>query len=283
MRFCGDLDADGFITATVWQIQDSKIRTGVQSGNHVYSIRVSINIADAKTRAIVCEGVEVNTNTTSRTELQVAQHGQKYIDELIYNAVEAAAEGCTRKWKNDPAFCEWVRKPHRARPVPPPPDNRSIFDKIVDKLVKEMMSNSKFTENYYDLKREGGRLPIVVLGKLTNATNQAKYDAGLKVASTRFLKKLLDSKMFGIVDDSVKIDLAKRITRSSIVEDESLQKEWKSHESPDLFVEGEFILRNELDDAEYYDLILKMHRLRHPGGVVWFGIDTYPVKKGVSK
>lgn len=257
------------------------------------------------------------------THDEVTQNRQKCLNDLIYAAADECAATLKKnsefqKWlksgnkpsggllaqmKADPEVRKWIESmidgkvskaeeridrrlievEKQVKKLSEESGRTKTFDDLIDALVKEMMSNSTFAENYKELKEAGDRRPIVVFGKLTNSSEYAKFDVGLKVASERFLKKLYDSKMFDITVDSVKVDLAKRITRRSIVEDESLMSEWKSHNSPDLFVEGEFYFRNELDDTEYFDLIIKMHRLRHPGGVVWFGISTYPVKKGVTK
>ena len=279
------LDADGFVTATVWQLEDSKTIIGVQSENHKYSIRVSINIADAQTRAIECEGVEVNTNSPSYTGIQVANHGQKYIDDLIYAAVEAAAEGCARKWKTDPAFCEWVRKPHRARPVPPPPgEDRTIFDKLVDRLTGEMLSNPQFMRNYEEQKKKGARNPIAVIGGMENESGRPEFDAGLKAGGERFRKKLFDSRLFDVKDDAMLVSLAKRIIVSgnSPTEDGDLMSELKQHGSPDFFVVGNLSHFADLDGTGYYKFRITMHSLR-TGKIAWEGIETVNRRKEVMK
>ena len=269
------LDADGFVTATVWQLEDSKTSTGVQSENHKYSIRVSINIADAQTRAIECEGVEVNTNSPSYTGIQVAHHGQKYIDDLIYAAVTAAAEGCARKWKNDPAFCEWVRKPHRARPVPPPPgEDRTIFDKIVDELANKMLLDELFWKNYGDLKENLGRKPRVLNGSVKNNSGRLDLAPGLEIASKRFLEKLYGSAKFDVVpDDQIATEIAERLVKSVGTEQDDLIEELKQHGSPDLYVVWELIRSTDLDGTGYYNFILTISHLRRPGGVFWTGQD----------
>ena len=321
MELARKFNADGAITATVYELLDNTRRAPSGRDAHFLSIRIVINLADAWTGAGVVPGAKIEVESTDYND--ISQNWQKHINDLIYTAADECAAmlkksaefqewlkggnkpsgGLLAQMKADPKVRAWIEalidvkvaeaesridksmKDVEKRLAKLSEEGRrtETFDDLVDALVKEMMSNSTFAENYNELKETGGRRPIVIFGKLTNSSEFAKYDVGLKVASERFLKKLYDSKMFDIKYDSVLIDLAKRITRSSIVENESLMNEWKSHNSPDLFVEGEFFFRNELDDTEYYDLILKMHRLRQPGGVVWFGISTYPVKKGGAR
>ncbi len=321
MELARQLKADGAVTASVLEFLDSTF--GTPPVLHQFSILITLNLADAWTGATVCEGVRIEKDSPKFTNNQVSQNRQKCLNDLIYAAADECAATLKKnsefqKWlksgnkpsggllaqmKADPEVRKWIESmidgkvskaeeridrrlievEKQVKKLSEESGRTKTFDDLIDALVKEMMSNSTFAENYKELKEAGDRRPIVVFGKLTNSSEYAKFDVGLKVASERFLKKLYDSKMFDITVDSVKVDLAKRITRRSIVEDESLMSEWKSHNSPDLFVEGEFYFRNELDDTEYFDLIIKMHRLRHPGGVVWFGISTYPVKKGVTK
>lgn len=310
--------ADGAITATVTEFLDN-----TNGDRHEFSIRIFLNLANAWSGAAVIPGAIVETKGKAYSSVQMSQYRQKYMNDLMYSAAyECAAmlkenpefcqwmkegnipsSGLLAQMKSDPEIMKWIESlidgkvtkveaqidmrltevERQVRKLLGEKDDPRTLEDLIDKMTKEMMLNSTFSENYRELEKVGGRRPIVVFGNLSNASNRAKYDAGLRVASMTFLKKLYDSKMFDIKDDSVLIDLAKRITRESIVEDGSLANEWKKHNSPDLFVEGEFIFRNELDDTEYYDLILRMHRLRHPGGVVWLGISTYPVKKEVSK
>ena len=310
--------ADGAITATVTELLDN-----TNGDRHEFSIRIILSLADAWTGAAVVQGANISKESEPYTSYQVSHYKRKYLNDFMYSAADECAvklkkntefqewlkksahPGGEKWWERDPEFKNWIksivdgkladreRGPEfkkliesivdQADMLPKGFEHPKTFDDLVDKMVGEMMSNSAFSENYKELKETGGRRPIVVFGKLTNSSKLAKFDVGLKVASERFLKKLYDSKMFDITDDSVKVDLAKRIIRSSIIEDPTLMNEWKSHNSPDLFIEGEFYFRNELDDTEYFDLIVKMHRLRKPGGVVWFGISTYPVKKEVSK
>ena len=266
------LKADGAITASVLEFLDSTI--GTPPILHQYTIRISLNLADAQTGATVC-GETIKLKSPKYTNNQVNANRQEYLGDLLY----ASAEECAVLLEKNPAVKNWKPVPPPP-PPPPPPPRRPIFDKVVDKLVVEMLSSPQFVKNYEEQKEKGERIPIAVIGGMENESGRAELDAGLKTAGVRFRKKLFDSKLFDVKDDAILVGLAKRIVASanSATENGDLMEELKHHGSPDFFVIGNLVHFADLDGAGYYKLRITMHSLR-TGKIVWEGIETITTNK----
>ena len=265
------LKADGAVTASILELLD--LTEGTPPRLHVFSVRVSISIADAQTGAVV--GGEMATDESPRkyTNNEVARKKQKYLGDLIFSA----AEKCAEKLKNNEKVKNWKpTPPPPPKPLPPPPPPPGpVFDKIVDRLSVEMLSSSPFVKNYEEHKKNGERIPIAVIGGMENESGRQQFNAGLKTSGERFRKKLFDSKLCDVKDDAVLVDLAKRIVASgnSPTENGDLMEELKQHGSPDFFVVGNLTLFADLDGTGYYKFRLTMHSLR-TGKIVWEGIET---------
>ena len=271
MELARQLKADGAITASVIEFLDSTF--GTPPVLHRFSIRITLNLADAWTGATVVEGETVRKKSPKYTNNQVAQNKPEYLGDLMY----AAAEECAERLKNNPEVKTWrPTPPPPPKPLPPPPEpKRPMFDKIVDKLSAEMLLSPQFVKNYEEQKKKDERIPIAVIGGMENESGHTEFDAGLKAAGERFRKKLFDSKLFDVKDDAILVDLAKRIVASgnSPTENGDLMEKLKQHGSPDFFVIGNLTHFADLDGTRYYKFRITMHSLR-TGKIVWEGIET---------
>ena len=273
MELARKLKADGAITASVLEFRDILLGSS-PTEYHQYSIRISLSLADAQTGAAIC-GETIKSKSPKYTKSQVAKNRQEYLGDLIY----AAADDCAEQLEKNPAVKNW--KPVLPPPPPPPPSpRRPIFDKVVDKLMVEMLSSPQFVRNYEEQKEKGERTPIAVIGGMENESGRAELDAGLKTAGVRFRKKLFDSKLFDVKDDAILVGLAKRIVASanSATENGDLMEELKQHGSPDFFVIGNLVHFADLDGTGYYKFRITMHSLR-TGKIVWEGIETITTNK----
>lgn len=279
MELARELRAHGAITASVIEFLDSTI--GTPPIMHQYSIRISLNLADAQTGAVVC-GETIKMKSPKYTNNQVAQNKAEYLGELMF----AAAEECAERLKSNQSVKNWQPTPPPPPPPPKPlpPPKRPVFDKIVDKLSAEMLSSSQFAKNYEEQKENGERMPIAVIGGMENESGHTEFDAGLKTAGERFRKNLFDSKLFDVKDDAILVDLAKRIVASgnSATENGDLMEELKRHGSPDFFVVGNLTHFADLDGTGYYKFRITMHSLR-TGKIAWEGIETITTNKEAAE
>ena len=280
MELARKLKADGAVTASVLEFREILLGS-VPAEYRQYSIRITLNLADAQTGATVC-GETIKCKSHKYTKSQVAQNKQEYLGDLMF----AAAEECAERLKRNPAVKEWKpTPPPPPKPLPPPPQpKRPVFDKIVDRLSVEMLSSPQFVKNYEEQKEKGERLPIAVIGGMENESGRPEFDAGLKAAGERFRKKLFDSKLFDVKDDAILVSLAKRIVASgnSATENGDLMEELKQHGSPDFFVVGNLAHFADLDGTGYYKFRVTMHSLR-TGKIAWEGIETITGNGGSGK
>ena len=278
MELARKLRAHGAITASVIEFLDSTL--GTPPILHQYSIRISLSLADAQTGAVVC-GEIIETNSLKYTNNQIAQNKAKYLGDLMY----IAAEECAERLKRNPKVKAWRPTPPPSPTPLPPPDNRAIFEKIIDELTGEMLADSTFNTKYNELKTRWGRIPIAIIGGVKNESGRTDFDAGLKVAGLRFRKKLYETKMFDIkADDTTETAVAERLVKAVGTEKDDLIDELKQHGSPDLYVVWELIHSADLDGTGYYNFVLTISHLRRPGGVFWTGLYTLKLpRKEVSK
>lgn len=270
------LGADGVITASVIEFLDSPI--GTPSVLHQFSVRVSFNLADVQTGAVVC-GETIKVKSPKYTNNQIAQNRIEYLGDLLHSA----AEECATKLKANPNVTLWIPEPPPSSPPPSEP-KRPLFDKIIDKLSVEMMANGQFIKKYEEQKENAGRIPIAIIGAMENESGRPEFDAGLKAAGERFRKKLFDSKLFDVKDDAILVSLARRIVASgnSATENGDLMEELKQHGSPDFFVVGNLTHFADLDGTGYYKFRVSMHSLR-TGKIAWEGIETITGNGGSGK
>ena len=276
MELARKLRADGAVTASLLEFIDSPI--GTPTILHQYSIRISLNLADAQTGAAIC-GETIKLKSPKYTNNQVKANRQEYLGDLMY----AAAEECAAKLEANPAVKGWTPAPPPDRPAPPPPG--TSLDRKVDSLAQEMLTNPQFVKNYEESKsKQDGRLPIAVIGGIENKSGNASLNDLIEATGERFRVKLFNSKLFEVKDDGVLVALAKRIVASgnSPLEDGEIMGALKQHGSPDFFVVGDLRHLTDLDGVGYYKLRLAIHSLS-TGKIVWEGIETFNTKKEVTK
>ena len=274
MELARRLKADGAITASVVDFRE----TPPSGAERKFTLEVVLNFADAQTGATVC-GVTVTNTTRKYTATQIYSNRAEYINGLA----SAVLDKCARELLSNPLLKDW--QPTPPPPPPPPPDSRAIFEKIVDELTGEMLSDSTFNTKYNELNTRCDRIPIVIIGGVKNESGRSDFDAGLKVAGLRFRKKLYETKKFDIkADDATEMAIAERLVKAVGTEKDDLMDELKQHGSPDLYVVWELIHSADLDGTGYYNFVLTISHLRRPGGVFWTGLYTLKLPlKEVSK
>ena len=260
--FCKDKadKAHGKVTVSVWQLQDSKIYVGL-SANHKYSIRMAINLADAQDGASVCDGVEVSTNSPRYSAEQVANHGTKYIDELI----DVAAEDCARQWKNDPDFRKWIESPLPPPPPPPPPPKYPYeplvlrdVENAINVLRGTMLEDGKFNDRYNELFAKRSGSPVLTVGGIKDLTKGkspcAKLGEYIDHANGRLQTTLGMTHRFAIKDFAAVEELKPYIknTDKDPLSDRSLLEALQRHVQPDLFVAGHIKYISESGLGTYY-------------------------------
>lgn len=267
--------AHGRVTVSVWQLQDSKTYIGVASRNHRYSIRMEVNLADARTGASVCGGVEVNTNSPSYSAEQVANYGPKYIDELI----AVAAEDCARQWKNDPEFRKWIESPPQQELPPPPPMYPyeplvlSDVENALNVLRGKMLEDGKFNDRYNELFAQRSGSPVLMVGGIKDLTKGktpcAKLGEYVDLANDRLQTTLDNTHRFTIKDFAAVEELRPYIekTDKDPLSDRSLLEALQRHLQPDLFVAGHIKYISEAGLGMYYIHLGAYDFLK--GVVVW--------------
>ena len=275
--------AHGNVTVSVWQLQDSKIYVGTSARNHRYSIRMVINLNDAENGASVCGGVEVKTNSPSYSAEQVANHGQKYIDDLI----DAAAEDCARQWKNDPEFRKWIESPlPQPKEFPPPPEPllRDDLQRALETLSDMMFLSPRFNERHAAVvERRSGKQPVVVvggIGDLTRGESPCRKLAAYRDLGKDFLQTRLGKSCRFVVKDLAAVEAMRPFVVNSPrdpLSDRALLEALRNYVSPDFLVAGHVKYDAENGLGTYfihlgvYDFLL--------GVVVWD--DTVKVVKSL--
>lgn len=276
MELARSLRADGAITASIMEFLDTTI--GTPPLLHQFSMRISLNLADAQTGAAVC-GETIKLKSPKYTNNQVAQNKPEYLGDLM----QAAAEECAERLEKNSAAKSW-----NPTPPPPPPAKPALgtsLDHKVDALVKEMLLNPQFVKNYEESKAKlDGCLPIAVIGGIDNRSGNTNQNDLVEAAGERFRVRLFNSKLFEVKDDGVLVSLAKRIVASgnSPLEDGEIMGALKQHGSPNFFVAGDLKRLTDLDGIGYYKLRLAIHNLS-TGKIVWEGIETFNKRNEEAK
>ena len=310
MELSRQLKADGAITASVLEFLDST--SGTPPVLHQFSIRITLNLADAWTGATVCEGVRIEKTSPKFTNNQVSQNKVKYLSDLMYAAADecavqlkkspgflkwmktsvddSRADGLTERLKQDASFRKWIESIIDERWSKRMEDDSKkhvptlSFDKIVDELADVMAWDEQFTESYKEQKKNAGRLPIAIIGNATNETKRTEFDAGLRSSGRRFRDRLRTSGRFDVKDDAVIVNLANRITesRKNGLETGELMKVWETHGSPDFFVVVSLNDVMDLDGSSAYEYTITIHSLRS-GLIVWSGTKKFNLNRGIVK
>lgn len=285
MDLARQLHADGAITASVIEFLDSSI--GVPPVLRQYSIRITLNLAEATTDAVVC-GETIKVKSPKYTNNQVAQNRLEYLGDLMY----AAADECAERLKKNANYREWAQKPMAPPPPsPPPPDEPwltlSDVDGVMQKLIDDMRANPVFRSNYDTAQKAVDRAPLVIVGGLVDLTGGKSPTADianlLGAASQNVRMTLLNTRLFDAKDDVLVTTITKRIIENgnSPLEDGELMSALKQHGSPDFFMVGD--LRHFSEKTRHsYRFRLALHNL-HTGKIVWEGVETIIKNVEVSK
>ena len=297
------LGADGAVTASVIEFLDTTI--GNPPVMHQYVVRITLNLADASTGAAVC-GETIKVKSKQYTIAQDRANRLEYLGDLMFSAADQCAELLEKKaagWKPTPLpppvvveapvkvgdddVLDLAHKSHatpgdKVRPRNPPPTDAdftmSDFDVMFESLVKSMLGNLRFKENYEAAQTEKGGLPIVIVGSVTNksegAASQAYGDL-LKAIPDTLRIELFNSNLFDVKNDELSVTFAQRILASdkSPVEDGELMSALKQHGSPDFVIIGDIRLFVDHGKRKSCRVHLALHSLK-TGKVVWEGKKT---------
>lgn len=303
MELAQGLGAEGAITASVIEFLDTTI--GTPPIAHRYVVRVAFSLADAQTGAAVC-GETIKVTSPQYTIAQHTANRLEYLSDLLHSAADQCAEMLVKKaaeWKPatppPPAVVEppqdkqgddvidlapscpetSLEKIMRKNPPPLADDfTMADFDKIFGALVKAMLDNSRFKENYEAAQTEKGGLPIVIVGSVTNKSEGAAsqtYAEFLKAIPDTLRIELFNSNLFDVKHDELSVMFARRILASdkSPVEDGELMNALKQHGSPDFVILGDIRLFAEKAKRKTCRFHLALHSLK-TGKVVWEGKKT---------
>ena len=297
------LGAEGAITASVIEFLDTTI--GNPPVAHRYGVRVGFNLADAKTGAVVC-GEAIKVTSPQYTIAQHTANRLEYYGDLMHSAADQCAEMLVKKaagWKpvslpppvvvespvkiSDDDVLDLAPKSHvtpgdKVRPRNPPPTDAdftmSDFDAVFESLVKSMLGNPRFKENYEAAQTEKGGLPIVIVGSVTNKSDGAAsqaYGDLLRAIPDTLRIELFNSNLFDVKNDELSVTFAQRILASdkSPIEDGELMSALKQHGSPDFVIIGDIRLFVDHGKRKTCRVHLALHSLK-TGKVVWEGKKT---------
>lgn len=297
------LEADGVITASVIDFLDTTI--GNPPVLHQYVVRLAFSLADASTGAAVC-GETIKVKSRQYTISQDRANRLEYLGDLMYSAADQCADLLAEKaigWHPAPLptpmvastsekeNCGDILNLGHKEPKSPreklKPDNgipqaadftMSDFDAMFESLVKAMLANLRFKENYETAQTEKGGLPIVIIGSVTNKSDGAasqSYGDLLRAIPDTLRIELFNSNLFDVKDDELSMALAQRILASdkSPVEDGELMSALKQHGSPDFVIVGDIRLFVDHGSRKSCRVHLALHSLK-TGKVVWEGKKT---------
>ena len=301
MELAQGLGAEGAITASVLEFLDTTI--GNPPIAHQYVVRLAFNLADASTGAAVC-GETIKVKSPQYTIAQDRANRLECLGDLMFSAADQCAELLKAKSKGwnptpppvvvappkrepvvevidlGPKAPETPREKIRQRPPVAEPEDftMSDFDAMFESLVKVMLDNPRFKENYDSAQTEKLGLPIVIVGGVTNKSDGAAaqaYAEFLKAIPDTLRIELFNSNLFDVKHDEMSVMFARRILASdkSPVEDGELMNSLKQHGSPDFVIVGDIRLFVEQGKRKTCRCHLALHSLR-TGKVVWEGKKT---------
>ena len=263
-----DVGAQGIVTASVTEFLESTIGTPVDM--HQFSVRVTLNLADAGSGAGVC-GATVRAKSPNYTPSQVEANRPEYLGMLLHSAVEA----CADKLLSDPAIAAWEPEGMPAglvRVIRLRPGERlslPVMDAVLQRLFENMRLSPLFREKYDAAAAEWDRRPIAIIGGIADKTGEDVGDV-LEAAGQGLRVSLRASGLFDLKDDAMMVTFAERIIASgnSPLENADLMTALKQHGAPDFYVEGEVG-----SFPGIYRVRLALHSL-HSGMIVWEGIEN---------
>lgn len=254
MAVAKQLKADGVVTASVLEFMDSTF--GTPPMMHQYSIRISLNLADVQTGAVIC-GEVVKRKSQKYTNAQVAQNKMEYLGDLMY----AAAEECAERLKNNPKVKAW-------RPTPPPPQPSPKYpyeplvlgdvENAINVLRGKLLEDGKFNDRYSELFAQRGGSPVLTVGGINDLTKGkapcAKLGEYVDLAKGWLQTTLGKTHRFSIKDFAAVEELRPYIknTDKDPLSDRSLLEALQRHLQPDLFVAGHIKYIAESGIGTYY-------------------------------
>ena len=285
MALARQLNADGAITASVLEFLDSTI--GTPPRVHQFSIRISLNLADAQSGTVVC-GETIKLKSQKYTNNQVAQNRPEYLSDLMHAAAEECAERLGAKAK----VANW-------RPAPTPTrGNIGILDRrglvrtgaspqgkytlansdleaALRSLVSSMHNDDLFMADCRKVKAESGKTPVAINGGIANLTGEVTYDELVSAADATLRIMLRDTSTFEVKDDAIAATIAKRVIigGNSPLENGELMSVLKQHVSPDFLVAGDIRKAVDFEGRNTYRVHLAIHALAS-GKAAWEGILT---------
>lgn len=284
MAVARQLGADGAVTASVLDFRDLTI--GTPPKLHQFSIRISLNLADAQTGAVVC-GETIKLKSQKYTNNQVAQNKSEYLGDLMY----AAAEECAQRLEDKAKSANW-------RPALPSTrgnigvlDRRGLvrgagvegkyvltpsdLEEAVKALLSAMCKDVIFIDVHNAVKSASGKTPIAVNGGIVNMTGDKGYDGMVNAADATLRVLMRDTSLFDVKDDAVAAAMAKRIIASgnSPLENGEPMDWLKQHGSPDYYVVGDLRKFVDFEKRTTYRVHLAIHSLAN-GKVAWEGLLT---------
>ena len=268
-----ELGAEGIVTASVAGFLESTFPATFGGPDlYQYSVRVTLNLADAGSGAGVC-GATVKAQTPQYTATEVEGNRQEYLSDLL----NSAAAACAKKLLADPAIATWEPEPVPEIPGyvallrPGEPLSVATMDFVLQKLLEDMRTSPVFRANYDAAQAGAGRRPIAIVGGISDKTDE-DLSSVLEAAGQGLRGALANSGLFDTKDDGMMVTFAERIlaTDTSPLEDSGLMDALKQHGSPDYYVEGDVQC---FPDRAFrvYRTRLALHSLR-TGKIVWEGI-----------
>ena len=137
MELARKLKADGAIMASVLEFREL-LHGSSPAEYRQYSVRITLNLADAQTGAAVC-GETIKCKSPKYTKSQVAKNKQEYLGDLMFSA----AEECAERLKNNQSVKNWKpTPPPPPKPLPPPPDDPWLTLSDIDGVVQEHIDSN---------------------------------------------------------------------------------------------------------------------------------------------
>lgn len=157
------------------------------------------------------------------------------------------------------------------------PEQPTMYDleSSAQQLMDKMLASPQFSANYSTTKvAKGGKLPIAVIGNISNKTD-VRIQRRLDSVGDTIRSALYTSSLFEVKDDEASDAISSRILRGADagLEDGALVQNMSTHESPDFIVLGDFRHFEDIGGYHTYRLRIAFYNLR-TGKIVWEGIQT---------
>lgn len=286
--------ADSLLTAAIVSVDRETV---IEDSIYRLVVSATLNLQDVESlKSLAGADVEVVSENITAQQLKRNQS-------LIYHRImKKVAEEASKRLVAELDGVVWPQRsrakaPCRKEPIvllTPPPVRPTVVAPLQKKPITDkrltvadmdgaivalgtaMLTDSGFRSNYASVTNRiaesgEGRLPVAVIGGLTDLTKGAAHAELVDSAHATERVVLFKSKLFDIKDDTIIAALTKRILASgnSPLEDGEVMSALKRHGSPDFFVVGDLREFGGVDGIKYR-LRLALHDLA-TGKVVWEG------------